>query len=267
MITVAEACVLGAVQGLTEFLPVSSSGHLAVVHSMITPLPGAQTAAVDVVLHMGTLLAVVVYFRDDLAQLTRGLLGYGTGWQRAWVWLLLLATLPGLVVGVLFQARLEASFHSLALVGVNFLATGTLLWVATHVPRAGRDEAGLGARDALVIGCFQAVALLPGISRSGSTVSAGLLCGLDHGVAARFAFLLGIPAIVGAQISQLGTVVSLGSDALLPLAAGTIVAATVGLLAIALFMRLIRGGRLYYFAYYLWPLGLFVLAASLSGRN
>jgi undecaprenyl-diphosphatase len=265
MISVAEACVLGAVQGVTEFLPVSSSGHLAVVHSMIAPLPGAQVAAVDVVLHVGTLAAVVAYFRDDLAQLTRGLLGYGTGWQRGWVWLLILGTLPALVVGGLFKTRLEESFHSLGLVGVNFLITGTVLWVAGRRRRGGRDEASLGARDALTIGCFQAAALLPGISRSGTTVSAGLLRGLDDEVAARFAFLLGIPAIVGAEVSEMSAVLSLGSDAVLPLAAGTVVAGTVGFLAIAGFMRLIQAGRLHYFAYYLWPLGIFVLAASFSG--
>jgi undecaprenyl-diphosphatase len=264
MISVAEACVLGAVQGVTEFLPVSSSGHLAMVHSVVTPLPGAQVAAVDVVLHVGTLAAVVAYFRDDLAQLTRGLLGYGSGWQRGWVWLLILGTLPALIVGGLFRTRLEASFHSLGLVGVNFLITGTLLWVAGRSRRGGRDEASLGPRDALIIGCFQAAALLPGISRSGSTVSAGLLRGLDDEVAARFAFLLGIPAIVGAQVSELSTVLSLGSDAVLPLAAGTFVAGAVGFVAIAGFMRLLQAGRLHYFAYYLWPLGIVGLAASLS---
>jgi len=264
MITVAEACVLGAVQGATEFLPVSSSGHLAVVHSLVTPLPGAQTAAVDVVLHVGTLVAVVAYFRDDLAQLTRGLLGYGSGWQRRWVWLLMLGTLPALVVGVLFKARLEASFHSLGLVGANFLVTGTLLWVAGRRGRAGRDEAGVRPRDALAIGCFQAAALLPGISRSGSTVSAGLFCGLDDEVAARFSFLLGIPAIAGAQVSELSTVLSLGREAVLPLVAGTVVAGVVGFVAIAGFMRLIQASRLHYFAYYLWPLGIMVLATALQ---
>jgi undecaprenyl-diphosphatase len=129
----------------------------------------------------------------------------------------------------------------------------------------GRDERGVRSRDALAIGCFQAVALLPGISRSGSTISAGLLCGLDDEVAARFSFLLGIPAIVGAEVSELSTVLSLGREAAVPLAAGTVVAGLVGFVAIAGFMRLMQAGRLHYFAYYLWPLGIVVLATALQG--
>ena len=262
MISVGEACVLGVVQGATEFLPVSSSGHLAVVHSLLTPLPGAQTAAFDVALHGGTLVAVVAYFRRDLAEMSRGLLGVAGGWRRTWTWMILLATLPAMLVVIPFQGAIEQSFHSLRIVGLNFLLTGTLLWAAARVRGGGRDEDGVRPVDAVVIGCFQACALLPGISRSGATLAGGVLCGLDEEVAARFGFLLGIPAIVAAEVSQLGTLRTLSADSLGALAAGTVVAGLVGFAAIWGFMQLVRVHRLHYFAYYLWPLGIFVLAAS-----
>ena len=263
MITVGDACVLGLVQGLTEFLPVSSSGHLAVVHQLIAPLPAAQTAAIDVALHLGTLAATLAYFRRDLLGMLGALRTPATGdWHGRWIWLLGLATVPVAVVGGLWHHQIEATFTSLPIIGLNFLITGTLLFIAGHVRGTTRDEARLNVRDALVIGTFQAVALLPGISRSGSTITAGLLSRLRPDVAARFSFLLGLPAVVGAEIMEARTLLALDPASVRAVAAGALVTGATGVVAIWSLLRVLASQRLHYFSYYLWSLGGLVLMAS-----
>jgi undecaprenyl-diphosphatase len=239
MITVWDACVLGLVQGLTEFLPVSSSGHLALLHQLIAPLPAAQTAAVDVALHAGTLAATVAYFRHDLLGMLGALAAPRTsGWQGRWIWLLLLGTLPAAVVGGLWRTQIEQAFVSMGVVGVGFVPAV----VAGRAAAGGRDETQVGARDALLIGCFQALALVPGISRSGSTITGGMLSRLRPDVAARFSFLLGIPAVVGAELVEVPAVLALDRGSLLAVAAGIVVAAGSGALAIWTLLRLLAPG-------------------------
>lgn len=263
MIGVGEACVLGAVQGLTEFLPISSDGHLALLHSLIAPLSPTDTLAVDVGLHAGTLVATIAYFARDLVALCGALGPQGAGtWQRRWIWLLALGTVPAAVTGLLGKAAIAQAFTSMPVVGACFLATGTLLFLTKFVGATARGERDLGVPDALLVGCLQATALLPGVSRSATTITAGLFRGMRPDVAARFSFLLGIPAVAGAQVLEFGTLRALDPESRRAVAVGALVAGVVGLAAIWALLRLLASGKLHYFAYYLWPLGTLVLLAS-----
>lgn len=261
MITVGEACLLGVVQGLTEFLPVSSDGHLALTQHFITPMPPQEKLAIDVALHAGTLVALLVYFWSDLWGMFRGVLApRRAGHLRTWAGLLIVGTLPALV-GLPLRGLIAQTYESLGVIGVGFVLTGTVLWLASAVRGALRDEAAFGWRDALVVGGFQVVALLPGVSRSGMTIAAGLFRRIRPETATRFSFLLGIPAVAGALLVESGDVAALGPDALKPLAFGVGLSLATGLLAIWAMMRVVRTGRLHWFAYYCWTLG----AATLAG--
>lgn len=265
MLSLRDACLLGAVQGVTEFLPVSSSGHLALVHHFVAPLPAAEMAAIDVALHVGTLVAVVGYFRRDLVAMLRACLRPEPSWERWWVVLLAVGSLPAGLLGITIREAIVASFASIGTIGACFLVTGCLLWLAQRAaPRAERGAGDLRVSDALVIGVFQACALFPGISRSGSTIAGGMLRRVEREIAAKFSFLLGIPAIVGAQLSEMRTLTTLQGGDVGALAAGTLVASVAGLAAIGALMRLVRGDRLHYFALYLWPLGALVLAVAMA---
>jgi undecaprenyl-diphosphatase len=262
MITVGQACVLGAVQGLTEFLPISSDGHLALLHSLIAPLPASETLAVDVALHAGTLAATIVYFHRDLLGLLGALLRREShDWRWRWIGLLALGSVPVALVGYFARTAIEHAFTSMTVVGTSFLVTGTLLYW-TRLARTARAEADVSAADALVIGCLQATALLPGVSRSATTISGALLRGLRPDVAARFSFLLGIPAVLGAQLLEMRAIGSLDPAVRSAVLVGTLVAGVTGVAAIWALMRVMRSGRLHYFAYYLWPLGALVLLSS-----
>jgi undecaprenyl-diphosphatase len=261
-----EACLLGAVQGLTEFLPVSSSGHLAVAQHFL-PARGSDPVAVEVALHLGTLAAVLLYFAADLVALARGVVWprRGPRYARRWVTMLALATVPAGLFYVVFGPRIEAAFNSLKVIGGNFLITGTFLALAARARPGRKGEAQMSTADALVVGSFQGVALLPGISRSGATIGAGLVCGLRGEVAANFSFLLSIPAIVGAQMVKLPALANESAAELQALLAGTVVAAVVGWVAIDGLLRLVRRGKLLYFAPYCWAVGAMTLGVALAG--
>jgi undecaprenyl-diphosphatase len=265
-LSLGEACLLGLVQGLTEFLPISSDGHLALLQRFLTPMPADKKLAIDVALHLGTLVAVLVYFRRDLIDLTAALVGRArNAYARSWVWLIVIGTVPAGVFGLWLRHRIEATYDSLWVIGLSFAATGALLFLAAGVRDAGRDEEKIDVRDALVIGCFQVLALLPGLSRSGSTIAAAIFRRIRPDVAARFSFLLGIPAIAGAVLTEAGAVMALGPEARLPLAAGVVTAAITGLGAIALLLRIVRGGKgLRYFSYYCWALAAVATGAAVA---
>ena len=244
----AQAVLLGILQGLTEFLPVSSSGHLVLARRLFGSSVESPVA-LDVMLHVGTLLAVLVYFRADLLRLLLAL-GGGDSTDRRQLGLLALATLPIVVVGLLFAQPVEAAFSSPAGVGLCLLITACMLAWAARLPAGSRGADDMRPLDALVIGVLQAVAVLPGISRAGATVTAGLGRGLDRDLAARFAFLLSIPAILGAEVFKLDELVNLLDTSFTPVLAGVAASAVTGWLAIAIMMRVIRRGRLLPFALY-----------------
>lgn len=256
---------LGVLQGLTEFLPVSSSGHLVIAQQLF---PGAaldNALAFDVWLHFGTLLAVLVYFRSDLTAMAAALVGRSGADQaylRRWVGLLALATVPIGIVGLSAREILLHAFESLPAVGVALFATAGLLVFATRCLAGRRGAEQLGVRDALWIGLFQAVAVIPGVSRSGATIAGALGQGLDRATSARFAFLMSVPAIAGAMVgnfSEVGAVLDQHTVAVL---AGTAAAALTGWFAIDVMIRAIQVGRLMPFAVYCGVLGASTLLLS-----
>ncbi len=255
-----QGILLGVVQGLTEFLPISSSGHLVVAEAAI----GLQTpgVVVEVVLHVATLMAVVIVYWKTLRKLAAGVIaGDRTAWR--YVLLLALATVPAGFVGVTLQDWFESTFDSLMLVGVNFLITGTVLWSTRG--RAGHGERPT-AQGALGIGVAQALAILPGISRSGTTVAAGMWLGVDAVRAAEFSFLLAIPAIAGAALLQIpdlpGDMMSIVA---FPLVAGFVAALVSGVLAIRVLIALLRARAFHRFAPYCWTIGIITLLFASLG--
>jgi undecaprenyl-diphosphatase len=250
--------LLAIVQGLTEFLPISSSGHLGLAELMLGV--GEASLSEDIVLHLGTLVAVILFYRRELASLLRGFFARGAEGDsaRRYVGLLVLATLPAAVIGLLLKERIEAVFAQPIFILLAFVATGILLWRTRG--RALPAERGEllerpPLRAALWMGCAQALAILPGLSRSGWTVATGLFCGVPGVVAARFSFLLSIPAILGAAILTLPELGGAGVS-VAALGLGFLLSALVGLFALAWLVRLLRSMAIYRFAPYLWSLAL-----------
>lgn len=249
-----ESVLLGLLQGLTEFLPVSSSGHLVLAQSLI---PGFEQPGVlfDTLLHGGTLLSVLVYFRREVQELLASLLPGGDPSRRRLALLLVVATVPTGLIGILFKDPLEALFHAPRSAAAMLLVTGAVLWVSEVLARPRMGLEGLGYGRALAIGTVQGLAIVPGISRSGSTIAAGTLLGIRGEDAARFSFLLSVPAILGAVVLQLPHVDSLEPARLGAYAAGVVAAFASGLWAIRFLLAAIRRGRFRWFALYCWLLG------------
>ncbi len=259
--TFPDAILLGVIQGLTEFLPVSSSAHLVFTQHF---LPGFRQPGIlfDVLLHLGTLGAVFIYFRQEISRIVRGFLSprsEGGGEGRRMGWLLIVATVPTGIIGLTFKDFFEALFTQIQPVAASLLVTGGLLFLAERMRSDGRGIGAMRVPDALIIGVMQGVAIIPGISRSGSTIAAGLFRGLDRELAARFSFLLSIPAILGAVVVEGRHAASVPPEDVLPYLAGTIVALVVAYSTIGWLLRLVQEHRLRYFAYYCWILGLAVL--------
>ncbi len=260
--TLLLALVLGLVQGLTEFLPISSSGHLRLM-SAAFGVQDAQTLF-DVCVHAGTLGAVLAFYRKEVLRLLKALLQ--PGWSnpdfRLGVFIIV-GTLPAAVIGIGFGDVLESNFASVTTVGVFLILNGGILMLARNPPARGRQLDELTWRDAILIGCAQSVALLRGISRSGSTIVAALKLGVDREAAATFSFLLSIPAIGGAVLLESAKALDEGGVPVAPLVAGTVVAAISGYAALVLLVKLVKGGRLHHFAWYCWALGAVALALAL----
>jgi undecaprenyl-diphosphatase len=275
-----EAAFLGIVQGLTEFLPVSSSGHLVAFQHFL----GLRSPELlfDVVVHGGTLLAVLLVYGKDLWEIIKESLfsiaetvrrgNVRTVWQcrprfRLGAYLLI-GTIPAAVAGLLFQDALEKAFASLLSVGFMLLVTGTVLFGTRLSKGLGRDLEDLSLRDCLVIGIAQSFALLPGISRSGITIATGLFCGLKRNLAARFSFLLSLPAILGANILQAYKArETLQSINAWPFLLGGSAALITGYVALRLLLRVVHKGRLFHFSYYCWTVGAIILLVAWVGPH
>jgi len=258
--TTFQALFLGLIQGLTEFLPVSSSGHLAIAQHFL-PNFNQPGLLFDVLAHFGTMLAVIIYFRRELIRLA--LAYFRTGEQartdRRILILLLLASVPTALIGLSFKDFFEQSFDNLPLIAGMLLVTGTLLFLSERFRKPGRTEGAMTFGDALVVGVVQGLAIIPGISRSGSTIAALLLKGVDGETAARFSFLLALPAVAGAtllQLRHLGQVQAAETTAYLT---GTVTSFVVGLAAIHMLMLVVKQKRLGYFAIYCWLAGALLL--------
>jgi undecaprenyl-diphosphatase len=266
-----EAIVLGIVQGLTEFLPISSTAHLRIVPAFLGwEDPGAAFTAVT---QLGTVAAVLIYFREDLVRVTRAWLGSLTNRSRRgdldarMGWYIILATIPIGVFGLIFKSQIENGARSLYLMGTTLIVLGLVLLVAERVATQKRDETKVTLKDAAGVGIAQALALIPGVSRSGSTITAGLFLGLTRAAAARFSFLLSVPAITlaglfqGAQLISDGT----GSTGWLALGAATLVAFIVGYASIAFLLRFLVTHSTLVFVGYRIALGVLVLVLAASG--
>ena len=237
-----HALVLAIVQGLTEFLPISSSGHLVLV-PVFLGWPD-QGLAFDVATHLGTLGAVLFYFRHELWPMTRDALGTLRGGRRTresdLAWFVVVGTIPTVVFGVLFAGQISTVLRSPLVIAATMAGFGLLLWIADARGGRDRDEEQIGWRDALIVGLAQAIALIPGTSRSGITITAALFLGLKRQAAARFSFLLSIPVIVAAIAYELMKVLRQPEPAdWLALGVGVIVSGVVAYLTIRGFIALL----------------------------
>jgi undecaprenyl-diphosphatase len=266
--SVIEAVLWGILQGLTEFLPVSSSGHLVLVPWLTGREPSSFTF--DILVHFGTLFAILIYFRQDLRDLIDGGLvllrtrSIETPEARL-AWLILLSLVPAALVVLLFRHLLIQLFSAPPAAAALLLVTGTAMFLAERYAARERGMECLHKRESVIIGVAQSVALAPGISRSGATISTGLALGLRRPDAARFSFLMAIPAILGATLLEFIDLLrgAVPDESTLVLAAGFMAALISGYLAIALLLRHLQRRGLRPFAYYCWAMGLFSLIVFL----
>jgi undecaprenyl-diphosphatase len=271
-----EAIVLGVIQGLTEFLPVSSSGHLVLFQNLF----GLKEPELlfDICLHVGTLAAVMIVFYRDILEILTALVQIPWRMRSAggfirlcqidpamrMALLIVIGSIPTAIIGLLFKEISDRLFGSTLIVGGMLIITGILLWLTRRIRGGGRPVATTTLKDALIIGIVQGLAILPGISRSGSTISTALFLGVDRKVAGRYSFLLSIPAIVGALVlgldaPELQTTIPLGT-----IVAGSVVSALVGWLALVILLRVVDRGQLHRFAPYCWIVGIVTLGLNLG---
>lgn len=266
-----QAALLGLVQGLTEFLPISSSAHLVIVQHLL----GFKEPLLffDIILHWGTLVSLFVYFAGDLAHLMRDSI-YGLFFlfqRKSWkqiddsapyfrfAILILIASVPTALMGILLKDWFESLFGSLRDVGRDLLITSALLIGTYFFQKGVKTVRQMSVLDAVFLGILQGVSIIPGISRSGAAISAALFRGLDRETAFRFAFLMGVPAILGAGLVEFRDIEYFRQYSLPVLTAGFIVSAIFGYLSLIVLAALVKQGKLYQFAFYTLPLGLLIL--------
>ncbi len=267
------AILLGILQGLTEFLPISSSGHLVIAQDVFN----IQEAdlAFDIILHMGTLLAVLIYYWRDVLNLISEffiligdfimgkkpkLLDYSRPYRVLMV-MIIIATIPTAIIGLIFNDLFSQLFETADFVGYALIVTGILLWIANGIVSGRKNLKNMTAWDAVTVGLVQGLAITPGISRSGSTIFAGLIRGLNRELATRFSFLLSIPAILGAVVVEGKDVFESASTIhdVMPVLAGFVAAAVSGYLAIHFLISVLQKKKLNYFSYYCWALGILAI--------
>jgi undecaprenyl-diphosphatase len=264
-----QAIVLGIVQGLTEFLPISSSGHLRIVPAFFGwDDPGAAFTAV---IQLGTMAAVLLYFRKDLWNITRAWLRSLRDQEARRTiearigWFIILGTIPISVFGFLFADPIEDDFRSLYLIATTLIVFGFVMLLAERVSRREREIETLTARDGFIIGCAQALALVPGVSRSGATISAGLFLNLTRTTAARFSFLLSVPAVVLSGLFELRHIGEGGGAPAGATALATLLAFVSGYASIAFLLRWLAGHSIAVFVGYRFVLAAGVIALAAAG--
>ncbi|WP_407948783.1 undecaprenyl-diphosphate phosphatase [Peribacillus faecalis] len=254
-----EAFILGLIQGLTEFLPISSTGHLYLGRNLFNL--NEAGLLLDTMLHIGTLLAVFVFYKDEFIKILKNPFGKLT-------WLLVIGTIPAVIVGLAFKDYFDGISKTGATIGWEFLLTGCLLWYAETIQQGRRKMEDIGYGDALFIGSFQAAAIFPALSRSGFTIAAALIRKLDRETAAYFSFLLSTPAIVGAIVLQLGDLLDGQGEqiALSSLAVGILSSAIFGYIAVKWMIQYLKKHSLKVFAVYVWLLGGLILVLQFTGK-
>ena len=271
-----QAVILGLVQGAAEFLPISSSGHLAMLQYFFG-IDASDALLFTVMLHIGTLISVFIMYRKDILDLIVELgltirdLATGKGLRlderpvRKLGVMIIVASVPTALIGVLLNDFFESLYGNIIFIGVGFLITGAMLFVSERVSTSRNGIEKMNFRNALFIGTMQGVAIYPGISRSGSTLVAGLFAGLKREFAVKFAFLISIPSILGSALLEGRHLFdgSAGDVSLGPVVAGMVVAAVSGIAAIKIMIRIVSDKKLKYFAYYVFALGVFVVGYGL----
>ncbi|MFN0728242.1 undecaprenyl-diphosphate phosphatase [Polaribacter gochangensis] len=258
-----EAIVLGIIQGLTEFLPVSSSGHLEIAKAILgdTSVP-EESLTFTVVLHFATALSTIVIFRKEVAEIFKGLFQFKWNDETEFSLKIIASMIPAVIVGILFEKELEAFFGGqILLVGCMLLVTALLLLLAD---KAKKTDKKVSFTNAIIIGVSQAIAMLPGISRSGATISTSVLLGVDRNKAARFSFLMVVPLIVGKIAKDLMSgEINFESAEILPMSAGFLAAFIAGLFACTWMISLVKKSKLSYFAIYCAVVGVIAIGYSL----
>ncbi len=250
---VLSVVILSVVQGITEWLPVSSSGHL-VLFQQFLGLP--NDVFFDAMLHLATLLALVFVFRKDVLDMFWAVIHWNTtSADFKMFWYVVVGTIPIGLIGLLFRDLVESAFSSLLVVGLGLLFTGSLLWFTKYSPITKKR---LSVRKAFLIGVFQVLALVPGVSRSGTTLSTSSFLGLSSEDAARFSFLLFLPAVLGAGLLQLFSV-ELSSVDWFSVIVGFVLTTTIGVFTLRWLLGIIKRGKLHYFSWYCWLVGMLVL--------
>ena len=240
-----DAILLGIIQGLTEFLPISSSGHLVLTQEILgVKQPGISF---ELILHLGTLLAVLVYFRRQLVALIRSIFDSNLMQERSMIMFIIAGTIPAVIVGLFFKDYFEQAFGSPAFTWAMLIVTGLILFATKLVKKGDRQVTLLAA---IIMGIGQALAILPGISRSGSTIATGMLFGVKPSDAAEFSFLLAIPAILGAVVLKIDDLLAIDTALIGQYVVGTIFSFIFGLAAVSMLLAVIKRGKLEYFAYY-----------------
>lgn len=258
-----EAIILGIIQGLTEFLPVSSSGHLELAKAILgdTSLP-EESLTFTVVLHFATALSTLVIFRKEVAEIFKGLFQFKWNEQTKFCLKIVISMVPAVIVGLLFEEQLESLFGGkILLVGLMLLVTAILLLLAD---KAKSTDKKVSFSNSLIIGISQAIAMLPGISRSGATISTSVLLGIDRTKAARFSFLMVVPLIFGKIAKDiLGGDISFQSSEIAPMSAGFLAAFFSGLLACTWMISLVKKSKLSYFSIYCAVVGVIAIIYAL----
>lgn len=269
---------LGIVQGITEFLPISSSGHLSILQNLFK-LNYAEGSHLffDVLLHLGTLISICVVYREDIKLMIKGFIRFLRGNSdfsefgdplvppARQALFIIIGTLP-LFVMVLFYSKIGQLYGKTAFIGFALLVTGALLYASDKYVKAGKKtEKAMTALDALIIGVGQAIALIPGLSRSGTTITVGIARGLDRNYAVRFSLLLSIPAVLGSLVLSLFDALRTGIDwSLVPVyLIGFVVSAVVGYFTIGLLKKIMNSGKFGRFAYYCWAVGFIAILLSI----
>lgn len=268
-----QVIVLAIIQGITEFLPISSTAHLALAPWLLGWRDPGLTF--DIALHLGTLAAVLVYFfRDWVHVVARGF-GLRAGGDPVFdenpriLWFLAVGTIPVAVFGYLFGKQAETTWRSPFVIGTTLIVVGVLMWMGERAGTRKRNLAGVTLADSIAIGAAQALAIIPGVSRSGITITAGMFRNLNRVAAARFSFLLMAPAIAGAAAKALHDLTKQGGmppDMRAPFVIGILLSAATGMAVIAFFLRFLQRRSLYFFVYYRIIFGIIVIALAASVR-
>lgn len=270
--TLLQAIILGVVEGLTEFLPVSSTGHQTIVAGLMgLQIDDPSITAFIAVIQVGAIGALVLYLRRDIARLLaawfRGLANAERRRDPSYreAWLVIIGSLPIAIVGLVAKDLIEGPLRSLWVVAAALIGWSFVMLIAEAVAKQTRHEKDIGLKDALIIGGTQALALIPGVSRSGATISAGLMLGIDRVTAARFGFLLGIPALVGAAVLEIPAAVRTGGVGLALTVLGTLVSFVVAYLTVAWMLRFVGRHSIRVFVWYRFALAAVLIVMLTTG--